>query len=148
MTVSIQMVSDNTQGVEEQARHATAEATHSSQLAAQAADEIRQIADSITSTAKVIEQLNQRSGEIGNIVQVIRDIADQTNLLALNAAIEAARAGEMGRGFAVVADEVRKLAERTSVATAEISSRISSVQTDTKQAFVSMQQANSVSKPG
>jgi hypothetical protein len=132
MTVSIQMVSDNTQGVEEQARHATAEATHSSQLAAQAADEIRQIADSITSTAKVIEQLNQRSGEIGNIVQVIRDIADQTNLLALNAAIEAARAGEMGRGFAVVADEVRKLAERTSVATAEISSRISSVQTDTK----------------
>ena len=142
MTVSIQMVSDNTQGVEEQARNATAEATHSSQLAAQAADEIRQIADSITTTAKVIEQLNQRSGEIGNIVQVIRDIADQTNLLALNAAIEAARAGEMGRGFAVVADEVRKLAERTSVATAEISSRISSVQTDTKQAFVSMQQAN------
>ncbi|NWK78023.1 methyl-accepting chemotaxis protein [Aquitalea sp. LB_tupeE] len=142
MTVSIHMVSDNTQGVEEQARHATAEATHSSQLAAQAADEIRQIADSITSTAKVIEQLNQRSGEIGNIVQVIRDIADQTNLLALNAAIEAARAGEMGRGFAVVADEVRKLAERTSVATAEISSRISSVQSDTKQAFVSMQQAN------
>ncbi|WP_158604679.1 methyl-accepting chemotaxis protein [Aquitalea palustris] len=142
MTVSIHMVSDNTQGVEEQARHATSEATQSSQLAIQAAAEIRQIASSITETSRVIDQLNQRSGEIGDIVKVIRDIADQTNLLALNAAIEAARAGEMGRGFAVVADEVRKLAERTSVATAEISSRISGVQTDTQQAFHSMQQAN------
>jgi methyl-accepting chemotaxis protein len=142
MTVSIQMVSDNTLGVEEQARNATSEATRSSQLATQAAEEIRHIASSITDTAQVIEQLNQRSGEIGDIVKVIRDIADQTNLLALNAAIEAARAGEMGRGFAVVADEVRKLAERTSEATAEISARISGVQTDTRQAFVSMQQAN------
>ncbi|BBF87275.1 methyl-accepting chemotaxis protein I [Aquitalea magnusonii] len=143
MTVSIQMVSDNTQGVEEQVRNATGEATRSSQLASQAAAEIQQIASSITETAQVIEQLNQRSGEIGDIVKVIRDIADQTNLLALNAAIEAARAGEMGRGFAVVADEVRKLAERTASATAEISTRISGVQTDTRQAFVSMQQANS-----
>jgi methyl-accepting chemotaxis protein len=85
--------------------------------------------------------LADKAEGIGEIINVIEDIADQTNLLALNAAIEAARAGDAGRGFAVVADEVRKLAEKTMSATRQVVDYVGSIQESTRRNMAATEQA-------
>ncbi|MDA8172941.1 MAG: methyl-accepting chemotaxis protein [Nitrospiraceae bacterium] len=111
------------------------------EIASGAVETENNVFTSTVELAGVIGKLNGRVEEIGGIVTVIKEIADQTNLLALNAAIEAARAGDQGKGFAVVADEVRKLAEKTIRATAEISTKIESVQAESGETVKSMEGA-------
>jgi len=103
---------------------------------------MQSIKSKVDISASKVQEMGQRSGEIGAIVETIEDIASQTNLLALNAAIEAARAGEHGKGFAVVADEVRKLAERSSQATKEIGTLISGIQSTVAEAVKAMDEGS------
>lgn len=105
----------------------------------QTATQMEEVTRNVRASASHIETLSHHSQSIGGSAALIKEITDQTNLLALNAAIEAARAGEAGRGFAVVADEIRKLADRTDVATKEISQMIGIIQGETSNAVSNME---------
>lgn len=139
MTRTILETTKNASSAADFSKKAGETAKTGGEVVKQTVDGMNRIADVVHSAASTVKDLGKNSDKIGEIIQVIDDIADQTNLLALNAAIEAARAGEQGRGFAVVADEVRKLAERTTKATKEIALMIKQIQRDTGNAVDSIE---------
>lgn len=135
----IQNIAANAQHAAESAMTASQIAAHGNQAIETVMHQMELIHATVNDIATIVKRLGDSSQEIGQIVQVITDIAQQTNLLSLNAAIEAARAGEHGRGFAVVADEVRKLAEQSASSAQQIEQLIASIQNESHQAVDSME---------
>ena len=126
---------------------ATAESASTGEsLARNAVEGIEALNTEVQDGARRIEQLDQRTSQMSDMLKVISDIADQTSLLALNAAIEAARAGEQGRGFAVGADEVRALARRTQDSTEDIRNTINGLKTEVVDCVETMRHASDMAE--
>ncbi|MDY8092452.1 methyl-accepting chemotaxis protein [Paenibacillus polymyxa] len=134
-------VSERMVGVSEHVKMNAESAQEGSKAATQAVQKMHDIDETVNDLGQAMDSLNERSGEIVNIISVISGIAKQTNLLALNASIEAARAGDHGKGFAVVATEVRKLAEESAKSATLISERIEAMQVDMNHALGAMHRA-------
>jgi twitching motility protein PilJ len=141
MAASTEEVSGNAERAADVARHSVDVAGKGGHAVRRTIDGMNAIRETIQDTSKRIKRLGESSQEIGNIVELINDIAEQTNILALNASIQASMAGEAGRGFAVVADEVQRLAERAANATKQIEVLVRTIQTDTNEAVVSMERS-------
>ena len=141
MAMSINEVSENSKETADLAQKSVEIANKGGKTVRRTIEGMDAIREHIQETSKRIKRLGESSQEIGDIVELINDIAEQTNILALNAAIQAAMAGEAGRGFAVVADEVQRLAERSSNATKQIEALVKTIQTDTNEAVISMEQS-------
>ncbi|WP_231036102.1 methyl-accepting chemotaxis protein [Pectinatus sottacetonis] len=138
ISIAINQVAVNTETVANSAESTASAASDGEDAIKKAVNQMNTIEVKTNATAVVIGELEEKSKQIGQIVDVISNIAGQTNLLALNAAIEAARAGEAGKGFAVVAEEVRKLAEQSQDAAKQITELIGEVQAKTDNAVIYM----------
>ena len=143
MAVTIDQVSANAAESAAVAERSVSIANNGSKVVQNTIKGMDTIREQIQDTSKRIKRLGESSQEIGDIVSLINDIADQTNILALNAAIQASMAGDAGRGFAVVADEVQRLAERSAAATKQIEALVKTIQNDTNEAVISMEQTTS-----
>ncbi len=131
---AIRTASDGATSAQQRSASAEQMTGEGAQRAAELREVMNKVRESSVETSHTIAALEQKSGDIDEIVRAITDIAAQTNLLALNAAIEAARAGEQGRGFAVVAEEVRKLAEDAQNSAGGIAALIDEIQEQTAEA--------------
>ncbi|WP_240914490.1 methyl-accepting chemotaxis protein [Pseudoalteromonas sp. 31A1] len=138
MNCTTQEVASNTQNTSDVTEAVKERVSKGKLEASQAKVVIQRLAQEIDEASTVIECLVTETNSIGSVLDTIQSIAEQTNLLALNAAIEAARAGDTGRGFAVVADEVRALAQRTQVSTIDIQGLVTRLQSEAKNAVISM----------
>jgi len=133
MAQSIQEVASSAQRSASVSRQSQVNAQEGAQAVTETTKAMADIREQINETARSIKRLGESSLEIGNIVQIIDDIADRTSILALNASIQAAMAGEAGHGFAVVADEVQRLADNSSNSTKQIEVLVKSIQNEIKE---------------
>ncbi|WP_418790758.1 methyl-accepting chemotaxis protein [Phosphitispora sp. TUW77] len=148
MATAIEEVASSAGDVSESTMKTVTVAKNGSQAVSDTINGMGKIKSKVYETAQKIKELGQSSQQIGEIIEVIDEIADQTNLLALNAAIEAARAGEHGKGFAVVADEVRKLAERSGSATKEIAVLVTNIREGIDRAVNAMEEGTNEVEEG
>lgn len=148
MSQTISEIAKKTSSIADSATYTSEIAENGANVVGQTVTEVQKIEQKVNESSKLMSLLEDRSSQIGEIVDVINDIADQTDMLAINAAIEAARAGDQGRGFAVVADEVRKLAEKTAKATLEIRKMIKAIQNDSRKTLSSMEESLKLVKTG
>jgi methyl-accepting chemotaxis protein len=140
MSRSVRDVATTAEKAAAAARHTLDAARKGDQAVRDSLAGMQRIRGEVQVIAKKIKGLGDRSLEISEIVNLIEELASHTNLLALNAAIEAAGAGEAGLRFGVVADEIRKLAERAAKATKDVAALIRTVQTETQEAVVAMEE--------
>ncbi len=141
MNATVLEVAKNATNAADSAENAKSNAEGGEEVVEKVVSSISAVQEQAVGMKEGLSSLGKQAEGIGQVMNVITDIADQTNLLALNAAIEAARAGDAGRGFAVVADEVRKLAEKTMAATKEVGAVVSSIQDGTKANIRNMDEA-------